>query len=182
MKKIPAIPEPDPPELLALRKAMPGLLYPSESDVPFDVFRWEESGSTQSTAKDVIAFHVDKDRPIEELPVEQFFSDIAIPPGSRKTQRIAADTAQPVNRLTDLPGRRRRTQGGYLSARPNRGWRLGRTSYDFRRDLKARRKFITGLMRLPRSAYPLRYGLLAELADAMDSKSIARKGVSVRLR
>ena len=27
-----------------------------------------------------------------------------------------------------------------------------------------------------------RIGLLAELADAMDSKSIARKGVSVRLR
>ena len=29
---------------------------------------------------------------------------------------------------------------------------------------------------------PQRRGLLAELADAMDSKSIARKGVSVRLR
>jgi len=46
-----------------------------------------------------------------------------------------------------------------------------------------------GAQRAVKMAYPLLsaaescpIGLLAELADAMDSKSIARKGISVRLR
>lgn len=71
------MPEPEPPEIQALRKASAGLMYPSESDVPFDVFRWETSGSPQAFARDAVAFHVEKGRAIEEIAIEPFFSEIA---------------------------------------------------------------------------------------------------------
>lgn len=58
-------------ELDALRKASEGLLYPSESDEPFDVFTWP----TGSSAKDVLASkHEGK---VDEASFDEFFAELA---------------------------------------------------------------------------------------------------------
>lgn len=58
--------------LKALRTAVEGLTYPSDSDEPFDVFLWEGSGS----ARDQVAAHAGKGRNIEEVRVETFFAQL----------------------------------------------------------------------------------------------------------
>jgi hypothetical protein len=59
-------------ELEPLRKAVEGLTYPSESDEPFDVFRWDANG----TARDQVAAHAGKGRKIEPVPVDTFFCQL----------------------------------------------------------------------------------------------------------
>lgn len=60
------------PTLNALRKAVDGLTYPSESDEPFDVFVWDATG----TAREQVAAHAGKGRQIEEVAVESFFAQL----------------------------------------------------------------------------------------------------------
>lgn len=62
--------EPDPLE--PLRQAIDGLTYPSESDEPFDVFRWDATGA----ARDQVAAHAGNGRKIEAVPVDAFFSQL----------------------------------------------------------------------------------------------------------
>lgn len=63
-----------PPQLRALAQAVSGLTYPSESDEPFEVFRWPAADGT--TAREAIAAHVRPGRRIVQLPVDQFFSQL----------------------------------------------------------------------------------------------------------
>lgn len=58
--------------LEALRKASAGLLYPSESDAPFDVFQWPASGS----AREQVAAHAKPGQAVEEVPVDTFFAEL----------------------------------------------------------------------------------------------------------
>lgn len=58
-------------ELEVLKRAADGLEYPSESDTPFDAFRWPATGP--ATAKAQLAARA-KGRKIEEVPVEAFFA------------------------------------------------------------------------------------------------------------
>ncbi len=62
--------------IAALKKASKGLLYPSESDEPFQVFTWGK-GSGQLTAKRVreLAGHEGDER-VEEVSVADFFKDL----------------------------------------------------------------------------------------------------------
>jgi hypothetical protein len=60
------------PEAAALKKAVEALLYPSESDRPFDVFVWNPTDSPRAA----VAAHVKKRAKIVEQPVDEFFSDL----------------------------------------------------------------------------------------------------------
>jgi hypothetical protein len=55
-----------------MRQAVEGLTYPSESDEPFDVFSWDGKG----TALQQVAAHAGKERKIEEVQAESFFSQL----------------------------------------------------------------------------------------------------------
>jgi hypothetical protein len=55
-------------ELAAIKKASDGLTYPSESDAPFDVFRWP--------AKDSVASHLGAARKVEEVAIDAFFAEL----------------------------------------------------------------------------------------------------------
>jgi hypothetical protein len=55
-----------------LQKAVEGLTYPSDSDEPFDVFSWDVKG----TALEQVAAHAGKDRKIEQVQTETFFSQL----------------------------------------------------------------------------------------------------------
>ncbi len=72
----------------ALAQASAGLLYPSESDEPFDVIRWDEPGLTPFSASDVLALRVGKGRAIEEVAVESFFSAIASAMDPERLERL----------------------------------------------------------------------------------------------
>src|SRR5262245_59709534 len=61
-------------QLSDIRRAIEGLLYPSESDEPFDVVDWGGGGPT--SAREQIAAHVPADRNIELVPVDHFFEQL----------------------------------------------------------------------------------------------------------
>jgi len=77
--------KPDTPDqaLELLRKASEGLMYPSESEAPFDVFRWKPSGP--DSLKDVQA-HAKKGAAVQEQPVDEFFNELQ---ESEDAQRFA---------------------------------------------------------------------------------------------
>jgi len=60
-------------DLAEIRKAADGLQYPSESDAPFDVFRWP---GTSGTARDVVGAHGGTGRKIEEVAIDAFFAEL----------------------------------------------------------------------------------------------------------
>lgn len=66
------MPPVQPDELRPLRQAAAGLLYPSESDEPIEVFSWP--GKSASTAKDAVVAHARRPEPLEERAVDQFFA------------------------------------------------------------------------------------------------------------
>lgn len=63
---------PAPTDALALRKAVEGLTYPSETDAPFDVFTWPGIGGT---AENQVA-HRAAGRPVEEISFDAFFGEL----------------------------------------------------------------------------------------------------------
>jgi hypothetical protein len=63
----------EPPEVKALREAVAGLEYPSESDRPFDVFRWP--GDT-APAREAVAAHAGAGRKIDEVTVDEFLKQL----------------------------------------------------------------------------------------------------------
>ena len=64
----------------AIQKAAAGLLYPSESDAPFDLVRWDSSKGDPSPAT-VAALAggtgKKKARPVEEVAPDEFFAALA---------------------------------------------------------------------------------------------------------
>jgi hypothetical protein len=65
---------PDP--LQALKQATDGLLYPSESDQPFDVFCWNTEAGSSETAEQQVASHADKNKKINEISLDEFFEEL----------------------------------------------------------------------------------------------------------
>jgi Nuclease A inhibitor-like protein len=64
-------------ELTILRIASEGLLYPSESDEPFDVFRWTAEGP-EPQAHQVLAQTGKKpDETVEEISLSEFFEGLS---------------------------------------------------------------------------------------------------------
>lgn len=72
----------EPPEVKALREATAGLEYPSESDAPFEVFRWP--GNAGGSAREAVAAHAGA-RKIEEVGVDEFFKQLE---GSEDAERF----------------------------------------------------------------------------------------------
>ncbi len=64
----------DIPEADALKTAVAGLTYPSESDSPFDVFTWVDALRLAQSAKEVLAHHIPADRKVEDVPLDRFFT------------------------------------------------------------------------------------------------------------
>lgn len=69
-------------ELNELSKASAGLEYPSESDAPFEPFRWDAAGGS---AQQQVAAHALKRRKICEIPVDGFFGALE---GSEDAERF----------------------------------------------------------------------------------------------
>jgi hypothetical protein len=64
-------------ELAGLRQASTGLVYPSESDAPFDVFRWEDKGGQSAKAQVVAHANAADDESVEETSLDAFFAPLA---------------------------------------------------------------------------------------------------------
>jgi hypothetical protein len=62
------------PELEVLRNAAAGLLYPSESDAPFDVFSWP--AATGGSAREQVVAHTRAGRQVDEVAVDTFFAEL----------------------------------------------------------------------------------------------------------
>ena len=62
-----------------IQKAAAGLLYPSESDAPFDLVRWDSSKGDPSpaTVAALAGKGQKKARPVEEVPAAEFFVALA---------------------------------------------------------------------------------------------------------
>jgi hypothetical protein len=65
-----------------LRRASAGLLYPSESDVPFEPFRWEGAGEPTPEQLGQLPTKGErrrkgKPRPVKEVPFKEFFEELA---------------------------------------------------------------------------------------------------------
>jgi hypothetical protein len=60
-------------QLQSLRQASKGLLYPSESDEPIDVFVWP---SKEPDATAAVAARVPNDTKIEEVAIDDFFREL----------------------------------------------------------------------------------------------------------
>lgn len=58
-------------ELAAILKAADGLLYPSETDAPFDAVRWGGKGTLDEAVAKVAA-----GRPVEETTAGDFFEEL----------------------------------------------------------------------------------------------------------
>ncbi len=63
------------PEMDTLAKASEGLLYPSESDEPFEVFNWGPAPAAGPTTRDAVLRRSGK-APLQEVAVDQFFSEL----------------------------------------------------------------------------------------------------------
>jgi hypothetical protein len=64
----------------AIQKAAAGLLYPSESDAPFDLVRWDSSKGDPSPATvAALAGGIGKKkaRPVEQVAPDEFFAALA---------------------------------------------------------------------------------------------------------
>lgn len=67
---------PDPTdELQPLAQAIDGLLYPSESDTPFDLISWGTAAGLD--AREHVLAHCRAQSPITELSLDAFFSPLA---------------------------------------------------------------------------------------------------------
>jgi hypothetical protein len=62
-----------PDELEEIRNASDALAYPSESDAPFDLFRWPKRNGA---ARDQVIAHGGAGRKIEEVAIDGFFAEL----------------------------------------------------------------------------------------------------------
>jgi hypothetical protein len=71
------------PELEHLRKASARLLYPSETDAPFDVIHWGPADAELTPAS--IAGRVKKRTPkVKEIPFDEFFTELEETPEAER--------------------------------------------------------------------------------------------------
>jgi hypothetical protein len=62
----------------AIQRAAAGLLYPSESDAPFDLVRWDATkGDPSPAAVGALTRKGKKGRPVEDVPVAEFLAGLA---------------------------------------------------------------------------------------------------------
>jgi hypothetical protein len=87
-----------PDDLQALAHAMEGLTYPSESDAPFEPFRWPASRPGAS-ARDAVVAHVKGGAKIEEVSPADFFAELE---GSDDAERYRQLRRVLESRLSDL--------------------------------------------------------------------------------
>jgi hypothetical protein len=71
--------------LQALRDAVRGLLYPSESDEPIEVFVWDRK---EADAKSAIAAQVAKDALVQEVDLADFFRELETSDGGQQFKNL----------------------------------------------------------------------------------------------
>ena len=62
-------------DLQALARASAGLVYPSETDAPFEPFRWP-AASLKESGRDAVLKHVKRGGPVEEVSLGDFFAEL----------------------------------------------------------------------------------------------------------
>ncbi|MDB5319060.1 MAG: Nuclease inhibitor-like protein [Phycisphaerales bacterium] len=62
-----------PDELQEIRKVSDGLEYPSESDAPFDLFRWPKG---RGWGREQVVAHGGANRKVEEVTIDAFFAEL----------------------------------------------------------------------------------------------------------
>ena len=64
------------PTVAALEKASRGLLFPSESEAPFQAFLWQDAGAKLSRARLRELAHADEGAAVEELTLEELLQTV----------------------------------------------------------------------------------------------------------
>jgi Nuclease A inhibitor-like protein len=82
-------------DLAELKAAAKDLLYPSETDAPFDVFRWGPAAS----ARDLLAKHVEPGKRVETVSMANFFGELE---GTDNPERFDRLRRVLDSNLTDL--------------------------------------------------------------------------------
>jgi len=73
---------------LALQEAAAGLLYPSESDAPFEPFCW--TGQSFPNAEEAVKAHMEAGEPLEAVKFETFFQELAETDDAAGFERLKA--------------------------------------------------------------------------------------------
>jgi len=78
-----------PPEVRALSDAAAGLLYPSESDTPFDPFVCnEERDRASASARDVVLARASRGANVVELTPDAFFAELESSEDGERFRRL----------------------------------------------------------------------------------------------
>jgi hypothetical protein len=75
-------------EMQEIRQACEGLEYPSESDTPFDLFKWPAAGA--GTAREQVVAHGGTGRKIEEVTADDFFAELVEGDDGDRFRRLRA--------------------------------------------------------------------------------------------
>lgn len=81
-----ALPEPN--ETAEIAKASAGLLYPSETDTPFEVFRWNLPAAR--TAKDAVVARCGGQKEIKEQSLKDFFAELEASDDGERFRKLRA--------------------------------------------------------------------------------------------
>lgn len=81
----------------ALAKASEGLLYPSETDAPFEPFRWPATGSELSPAQ--VARLAHKKGTVEEVPAADFFAELTSGDDGDRFQALQAAICESLTHI-----------------------------------------------------------------------------------
>lgn len=73
-------------ELEPVRRAVEGLTYPSETDAPFEVFRWEDASAR--AARDAVASRVGKRPAMQHVSLDSFFSPLDDAEGAARYREL----------------------------------------------------------------------------------------------
>jgi hypothetical protein len=76
----------DPLEILA--RAIEGLTYPSESDEPFDVFKWDDEHT--ASAREALVARINTARRIGEISMRQFFEPLKVAEDAQRFRELHA--------------------------------------------------------------------------------------------
>ena len=85
-------------DLQALARAGAGLIYPSETDAPFEPFGWPAE-SSRETARDAVLNHAKRTGPVEDVSLADFFAELQ---GSDNAKRYKALRLTLESRLAGL--------------------------------------------------------------------------------
>lgn len=106
--------------LQTLRAAADGLYYPSESDEPFEAFRWP--GSAGRTARAAVAARAGADVPLDEQSPAAFFDPLAATADADRYRALRGALESAVRGLTVIRAGERRVAVHLIGRAPDGDW------------------------------------------------------------